>query len=159
MEEKTSYLSFKIGAEYYAASVNYVHNIIEHTDITKVPEMPKYMLGVINLRGQVLPVIDSRIKFGISDTSITSNTCILVMEVNIEGSQTFVGALVDAVAEVIEIDTAEIKEAPSIGTTVRNDFIAGVYHDEEKFIMILEMDKVFASSEIINIQEIAEKTI
>ena len=78
MENIKSYLSFKIGSEYYAANVSNVQNIIEYSDITKVPEMPKYMLGVINLRGQVLPVIDSRIKFGIENTEITTNTCILV---------------------------------------------------------------------------------
>lgn len=151
MSDIKSYLSFKIDTEYYAANVSYVHNIIEYTDITKVPEMPKYMLGVINLRGQVLPVVDSRIKFGIENTEITTNTCILVMEVQIEGDKVFVGALVDGVAEVLEIEQESIKAAPSIGTTIRNDFINGVYHDDDKFIMILNMNKVFASDEIIGI--------
>jgi purine-binding chemotaxis protein CheW len=151
MENINSYLSFKIGGEYYAANVKYVHNIIEHTSITKVPDMPTYMLGVINLRGQVLPVIDSRLKFGIENTEITTNTCILVIEVEIEGSQVFVGALVDAVAEVLEIDIEAIKDTPSIGSTIRNEFISGVYHDGDKFTMILEMNKVFASDEIIEL--------
>ncbi len=154
-----SYLSFKIGSEYYAANVSNVQNIIEYSEITKVPEMPKYMLGVINLRGQVLPVIDSRIKFGIENTEITTNTCILVMEVQIENEEVFVGALVDGVAEVLEIEDTEVKETPSIGTTIKNEYITGVYHDGEKFIMILEMNKVFASDEIINMQEIAKEEV
>lgn len=144
-----SYLSFKIGAEYYAANVSYVHNIIEHTEITPVPEMPPYMLGVINLRGQVLPVIDSRLKFGITATDITTNTCILVLEVLIENESVFVGALVDAVAEVLEIDDAEIKDTPSIGTTIKSQFINGIYHNGEDFIMILNMNRVFSSEEFI----------
>lgn len=156
MENINSYLSFKIGSEFYAANVSYVHNIIEYTDITKVPEMPAYMLGVINLRGQVLPVIDARIKFGLTNTEITSNSCILVMEVDVEGSQVFIGALVDAVAEVLEISESEIKDPPSIGTTIKSQYISGVYHDENKFIMILEMNKILASDEIINMNEMSD---
>ena len=157
MENIKSYLSFKIGGEYYAANVSNVQNIIEYSEITKVPEMPKYMLGVINLRGQVLPVIDSRIKFVIENTEITTNTCILVMDVQIENEEVFVGALVDAVAEVLEIDDTEIKETPRIGTTIKNEYITGIYHDGEKFIMILEMNKVFANDEIINMQDLANE--
>jgi len=157
MDNIKSYLSFKIGSEYYAANVSYVHNIIEYTDITKIPDMPVYMLGVINLRGQVLPVIDSRIKFGISNTEITTSTCILVMEVQLEDKQVFVGTLVDGVNEVLEISDEDIKESPSIGTTIRNDFISGVYHDDEKFIMLLEMNKILASDELIGINHSAEK--
>ena len=155
MEKINSYLSFKVGSEYYAANVGYVHNIIEYTDITKVPEMPNYMLGIINLRGQVLPVIDSRIKFGLKDKEITSNTCILVMEVPLADEQIFVGILVDAVAEVLEIEEDEINDAPSIGTTINNRFINGVYHDKEKFIMILEMSRILASDEFVNVNRLS----
>lgn len=156
MTDIKSYLSFKIGGEYYAANVCYVQNIIEYSKITKVPEMPKYMLGIINLRGQVLPVIDTRIKFGIENTEITTNTCILVMEVHIESKEVFIGALVDAVSEVLEIVDTDIKDTPPIGTTIKNNFISGVYHDKDKFIMLLEMNKVLWSDTVINMKEISE---
>ena len=151
MEHKESYLSFKVGSEYYAANVSYVHNIIEHTKITKVPNMPGHLLGVINLRGQVLPVVDSRVKFGIEDTKITSNTCILVMEVKVDKEQVFVGALVDAVAEVIELSKKDIKAPPSIGRKMKNEFITGVNHDGDKFIMLLDMNRIFATTDIIDV--------
>lgn len=156
MEKINSYLSFKIGSEFYAANVSFVQNIIENTEITKVPEMPGYMLGVINLRGQVLPVIDARIKFGLTNTEITINTCILVMEVTVDGKQILVGALVDAVAEVLEISEDEINETPSIGTTIKSKYISGVYHDNEKFIMILDMNLILASDELMNVNKLSD---
>jgi purine-binding chemotaxis protein CheW len=151
-----SYLSFKIGSEYYAANVSFVQNIIEFTEITKVPEMPVFMLGVINLRGQVLPVIDTRIKFGLSYSETTTNTCILVMEVTVDEKHIMVGALVDAVAEVLEISEDDINETPSIGTTIRNKYISGVYHDKEKFIMILDMNQILASDELLNLNKLSD---
>ena len=110
MKNIVSYLSFKIGNENYAANVGYVHNIIEYCEITEVSEMPKHMLGIINLRGQVLPVVDSRLKFGIERTEITTNTCIVIMEVSFEKKNVFVGILVDSVTAVIDIKKKEIKK-------------------------------------------------
>ena len=156
MDNIKSYLSFKIGSEYYAANVSYVQNIIEYSEITKVPEMPEYMLGITNLRGKVLPVVDARIKFGIENTEITTNTCILVMEVQVDDEDIFVGTLVDGVSEVLEIEQEEIKETPSIGTTVKNEFIHGIYHDDEKFIMILNMNKIFSSDAVLNMNELSK---
>ena len=144
MKEINSYLSFKIGDEYFAANVSDIHNIIEYCKITKVPEMPDYMLGVINLRGQVLPVLDSRLKFGLANTDITNNTCVIVMEVRVEEEQVFVGVLVDGVSEVLELDESKIKEAPTLGSKIRNDFIMGVYPYNDSFIMILNMGLVIS---------------
>lgn len=158
-EQLKSYLSFRLSKEYYAASVSYVHNIMEYTDITSVPDMPKYMLGIINLRGQVLPVVDMRVKFGIPNLEITTNTCILVMEVSIGQEQVLVGAVVDGVSEVIEIEDQELKAPPSLGSKSKNEYITGVYHDEEKFILIMDMNKVFSESEIIDLQGIASENV
>ena len=156
MENIKSYLSFKIGDEYFAANVSFIHNIIEYCKITKVPEMPDYMLGVINLRGQVLPVIDSRLKFGIDKKEITGNTCIIVMEVEMDNQQVFVGVLVDGVSEVVELSENQIKESPSIGGKIKNDFISGVYQDDDKFTMVLDMNKVISEEEVLALKEVAE---
>ncbi|MGE4288286.1 MAG: chemotaxis protein CheW [Salinivirgaceae bacterium] len=153
-----SYLSFSIGTEFFAANVSNVRNIIEYTQITKVPKMPEYMLGVINLRGQVLPVVDSGIKFGMEARTITTNTCILDVEVEIDNKPAFIGLLVDSVAEVMEVDEAQIKESPQIGSSVRNKFITGVIPKDEKFIMILDMNQVFASNEVLNLSAITAQT-
>ena len=138
-----SYLSFKLGNETFAANVGKVLNILEMTKITKVPKAPEYMKGVINLRGTVLPLIDTRIKFGLEETEFTNNTCILVLDVNVEGESVHVGALVDSVQEVLEINENEVGAPPSIGNKYRSEFIEGVARVNDEFIMLLDMDLIF----------------
>ncbi len=148
-----SYLSFKIGSELFAAHVSKVLNILEMTRITKVPRAPEHMLGVINLRGAVLPVIDTRIKFGMPTTEQTDETCIIVCEVIIDSETVRVGALVDGVEEVVEIEKDEILPPPSIGSQYNTDFIQGVMNIDEKFIMVLDMDKIFSTEDKISLTQ------
>ena len=144
-----SYLSFKLGEEIFAANVSKVLNILEMTKITKVPQAPAYMQGVINLRGTVLPVVDTRIKFGLSATEFTPNTCILVLEVIVENEHLHIGALVDAVQEVLEIEDEELLAPPTLGNRYRSEFINGMYKlSDEQFIMMLDMDKVFSVDDV-----------
>ncbi len=150
-EQINSYLSFKLGDETFAANVGKVHNILELSEITKVPGAPDYMKGVINLRGMVLPVVDTRIRFGMPSIEYTNNTCILVMEVEIDGEQVKVGGLVDAVQAVIEIEQEDILPPPGIGNKFRSDFISGIAEMDEKFIMIVDMDRVFSLDVITNL--------
>ena len=156
LDQINSYLSFKLGGETFAANVGKVLNILEMTEITKVPKAPDYMKGVINLRGTVLPVVDTRIKFSMPATEYTNNTCILVMEVEVDGEQVQVGGLVDAVQAVLEIDQEDILPPPSIGSKYRSEFISGMAKIDDKFIMLLNMDRVFSSDEIINMKEKTE---
>ena len=150
----TSYLSFKLGDEIFAANVSKVLNILELTKITKVPKAPDYMKGVINLRGTVLPVIDTRIKFGMTPTEFNVNTCILVLDIDIENESLHVGGLVDAVQEVLEIELNQILPPPNIGSKYRSEFISGMYKlNEEQFIMILDMDKVFSAEELLTVKD------
>lgn len=144
-----SYLTFKLGDEIFAANVSKVLNILELTKITKVPMAPPYMKGVINLRGDVLPVVDVRLKFGMEETQFTPSTCILVLIIQIEDQTIHLGALVDSVQEVLEIEDKEILPPPSIGSSFNSQFITGVVEYEENFIMILDVEKVFTTSEII----------
>jgi purine-binding chemotaxis protein CheW len=154
----TSYLSFKLGDEIFAANVSKVLNILEMTKITKVPKAPDYMKGVINLRGAVLPVVDTRIKFGLSATEFSVNTCILVLDIDIEDESLHVGGLVDAVQEVLEIEPHQILPPPNIGSKYRSEFISGIYKlNDEQFIMILDMDKVFSAEELISVKESAQE--
>ena len=150
-----SYLTFKLGEEEFAAHVGKVLNILEMTRITEFPKSPDYMKGVINLRGSVLPVIDTRIKFGMTPTEYTPNTCIVVMDIDMDGDSIHVGALVDSVQAVLEIDDAQILPPPSIGHKYRSEFIEGVANINETFIMILNMDEVFSSEEVHNLQDTA----
>ncbi len=148
-----SYLSFNLGEEQFAAHVGKVLNILEMTKITEVPKAPEYMKGVINLRGTVLPVVDTRIKFGMTPTEYTTNTCIVVMEVDMEGDIVQVGALVDSVQAVLEIEESQIQPPPSIGSKYKSEFIYGMAKVDDRFIMLLDMEKVFSSDEIIQVKE------
>ena len=148
-----SYLTFKLGDEIFAANVSKVLNILELTKITKVPKAPHYMKGVINLRGSVLPLIDTRSKFEMEETEYTSNTCILVLDIDMSGESVHVGALVDSVQEVLEFDENSIQAAPSIGTKYKSEFIEGMAKVGENFIMILNMDLVFSTDEMSLIKE------
>jgi len=120
------------------------------------------MKGVINLRGKVLPVIDTRLKFGMEAISFTKNTCIIVMEININGERIELGALVDSVLEVIEVSAEAITPPPSLGNKYKSNFITGMLKQNDNFIMMLDIDKVFSTDDIIefkeNSQENTEKT-
>lgn len=153
-----TFLSFKLGEEEFAAHVGKVLNILEMTKITEVPKAPEYMKGVINLRGTVLPVIDTRIKFGMPKTEYTTNTCIIVLDIEMDGDSIHVGALVDSVQAVLELDNSQIMPAPSIGSKYKSEFIEGVANIDDKFIMILNMDAVFSSNELTNIQNQTKET-
>jgi purine-binding chemotaxis protein CheW len=143
-----SYLTFKLGEEIFGANVSKVLNILEMTKITKVPKAPNYMKGVINLRGAVLPLIDTRIKFDLPETEYTTNTCILVLDIDLNGDTVHVGALVDSVQEVIEIDDNQIQPPPSIGSKYRSEFIEGMAKINDEFIMLLNMDLIFSTNEL-----------
>jgi len=132
----------------FAANVAKVLNILEMVKITKVPKAPEFMLGVINLRGNVLPVIDLRMKFGIEANEISKNTCILVLDIEMEKDKLQVGAVVDSVQEVLEITDENIQPPPNLGSKFRSEFIYGMSKKDEDFIMLLDMDRVFTQLEI-----------
>jgi len=156
-EASNSYLTFKLGDEKFGVHVSQVLNILEMTRITEVPQSPDYMKGVINLRGMVLPVIDTRIKFGLPETEFTSNTCIIVMDLELEGDKVHIGAIVDEVLSVTEVGDSQIKPAPSIGNKYKSEFIYGMAHIEEDFIMLLDMKKVLSAAEMAEMTEKSEK--
>lgn len=152
-----SYLSFNLGDEVFAVNVSKVLNILEMLKITEVPKSPEYMKGVINLRGTVLPVVDTRIKFGMTPTEYTNNTCIVVMEIEMDNDTVQVGALVDSVQAVMELEDSEIQPPPSIGSKYKSEFIYGMVKVDEKFIMLLDMEKVFSAEEVIMVKEKTEE--
>jgi len=146
--ETVQYLTFKLADEIFAIDVAKVREILEYTSITKVPQTPEFMRGVINLRGSVVPVVDLRLKFGMEPTEQTINTCIIVVEVTIEGDTTVLGALADSVQEVVEMEPEQIEPPPHIGTRLNTDFIKGMGKHDENFIMILDIDRVFSEQEM-----------
>ena len=155
-EASNSFLTFKLGDEEFGAHVNQVLNILEMMKITQVPKTPEYMKGVINLRGSVLPVIDTRIKFGLPETEYTSNTCIVVMDLDLDGDTVNIGAIVDEVLSVIEIEEDQIEPPPSIGNQYKSEFIYGMAKVQENFVMLLDMQKVLSREEMADISNKTE---
>jgi len=148
-----TFLSFKMDKEVFAINVSKVINILEMKQITKVPKTPKFLKGVINLRGTVLPVVDLRIKFGLPEKETTVDTSIIVLSIEKDGETTLLGTLVDAVSEVLELKMDEIAPSPTIGTKYDSGFIQGMWKVDEEFIMILDIDKVFSVDDIIDFKE------
>jgi purine-binding chemotaxis protein CheW len=143
----TSYLTFNLGDELFAANVSKVIEILEVPKVTKVPRSPDFMRGIVNLRGNGLSVIDSRVKFGLPATDDTVNTCIIVLNLQLESHDITVGLIVDAVKEVIEIDPHAIQAVPEIGSKYNSEFIYGMVKSDEQFIMLLNIDLLFSTTE------------
>ena len=142
--ETNQYLTFKLDEEYFTVEVTRVREILEFVKITKVPDAPPFMRGMINVRGGVVPVIDLRLKFGMSITERKVTTRIIVLEIVKEGKTLVIGALADAVKEVIELRPEQIVPAPDIGTRWKRELIKGVGSHNEEFVMILDLDKLFS---------------
>jgi purine-binding chemotaxis protein CheW len=150
--ETVQYLTFKLADEIFAFDVAKVREILELTSITKVPQTPDFMRGVINLRGSVVPVIDLRLNFGMQCTEQTVNTCIIVVEVNLAEEAIVLGVLADSVQEVVEMEPEHIEPPPQLGTKLNTEFIKGMGKVENDFVMILDIDKVFSVKDLTDIQ-------
>ncbi len=154
VNETKQYLTFKLSDEVFGVDVAQVREILDYVKITKVPQTPEFMRGVINLRGSVVPVVDMNLKFGMVKTERTVNTCIVVVEVILNDEISILGALVDSVQEVFEIEPQNIEPAPKIGTKLNTEFIRGMGKHDEQFIIILDVDKVFSSEELEIVQSV-----
>lgn len=142
------FLTFKLDEEVYALDILQVREVLDYTTITKVPKMPPFMRGVINLRGGVVPVVDLRLKFGLTVTENTVDTCIIIMEISLDGETTLLGALADSVQEVITLDSEQIEPPPKIGTRLNTEFIKGMGKKNDDFIILLDIDRVFSAEEL-----------
>ena len=139
------YLSFALGNENYGLEILRVREIIGFMEIVAIPQMPGHVKGVINLRGQVIPVIDLRAKFGMDTAEITEETCIIVVETD-QATGTFsTGIVVDRVQEVLDIDGADIEDAPQFGSSVSSDAILGMGKVQDSIKILLDIDQVLAS--------------
>jgi purine-binding chemotaxis protein CheW len=146
--EATQYLTFKLGDEIFATNVAQVREVLDLTNITRVPHAPEFMRGVINVRGSVVPVMDLRLRFGISELENTVDTRIVVMELSMEGDNIVLGTIADSVHEVMDLDPDQIEEPPKIGSRWRTDFIKGIGKRNDEFIIILNIEQIFSADEI-----------
>jgi purine-binding chemotaxis protein CheW len=157
VERIGQYLSFRLDGELFAMDVARVREVIDRTEMTRIPRMPEFMRGVINLRGNVVPVVDLQMKFGIGQVEMTVDTCIVVLEVNMDEEATVVGALVDAVQEVFELGPSQIEPPPKMGARLNTEFIEGMGRLDDEFVILLDADRVFSAIEIEAVQTAASK--
>jgi purine-binding chemotaxis protein CheW len=152
MAEMTSgggqYLTFVVGTEEYAAGILRIKEIIEFHGATRVPGTPASVVGVINLRGHVVPVIDLSVKFGANRTIATPRTCVVLVEIDLDSERTMMGLLTDSVSQVIDLSGDAIEPPPPFGTGARPEFLQGIGKIGERFVLILDLDRLLTDQEI-----------
>ena len=147
------YLTFTLGDEAFALEISKVREVVDYTSITRVPRMPAYLCGVVNLRGNVVSVIDLRLKLGMRATVKTEDTCIVITEINMEESVLQMGVLTDSVQEVIFFGSDHIEPPPTVGIKLNPEFIRGIGKRNDSFVIILNIDKVLSKHESATISE------
>lgn len=150
------YLTFSLGDEVFATDIRTVREIIQHASMTVVPLMPKFVRGVINLRGAVVPVIDLQSRFGRANSVVGKKTCIVIFDASTDGEKVELGLMVDAVSEVIQIDPGHIEAAPQFGTSIQRDYIKGIGKVDGEFIVILDLVRALNIDDMAQIAGSAE---
>jgi purine-binding chemotaxis protein CheW len=148
INKEGKYLTFALAHEEYGLEILKVREIIGYMDITAVPQTPQHVKGVINLRGQVIPVVDLRAKFGMETAEITEESCIIVVEICQNDRNFQTGIVVDHVQEVLDIQGEDIEPAPQFGSNVDTDFILGMGKIGDSVKILLDIDKVLAGDDL-----------
>lgn len=153
--ETARYLTFRLGDELFAINVFKAREVLDLSHITRVPTAPGYLRGVVNVRGNAIPVVDLRSKFGLPQAEDSLNTRIIVMELQVDGEPIVVGGLADAVHEVLELEPHEINDPPSLGLRWRTDLILGMGRRDDRFTIILDIERVFSTEDLTVLAESA----
>ena len=146
--EQSQYLGFHIAGEEYAIGILRVREILEYDTVTRVPTTPPSIRGVINLRGSVVPVVDLAVKLGLAESVVTKRSCVVVVEIVLEGERTVMGLLADAVSQVIDLPAAEIEPPPPFGTRIRVECLLGMGRAGKKFVLLLDIDRILSSDDV-----------
>lgn len=149
------YLTFFVGKDNFGINILDVKEIIEINNITRIPKTPDYIRGVINLRGNVVPVIDLSARLDRQRSEITKLSCIVLVEVDVRGEAQVIGALVDQVNEILDIADADILPAPDFGTDIRTDFIQAMGRVDDNFIILLAINRILSVDELSQLQHVA----
>jgi len=155
--QSLQYVTFNLAEELFGVEVTRTREILSLVNVTKVPQTPDYFLGVINVRGQVVPVVDMRIKLGLPAGSETEDTCIILIEVQVDDEAIVIGALTDAVREVLEVRSDQVEPPPRLGSRLRTEFISGMGKIGEQFIILLNIDRIFNAEELSLVRDVHEE--
>ncbi len=148
IETKSHYLSIKLDNELFALSVHKVLEVLQNQHITKVPNVPEFIKGVINFRGEILPVVEARKKFNMADRQQGQKYVIVVLDLEMNDKKLLLGVIADGVNDVLELSDSDIKSVPEMGSNYNPEFINGMVKTETGFLMLLNVNKVFSSEEI-----------
>jgi len=157
--EQQQYLTFLLAGEEYAISILKVKEIIEYDTVTVVPKTPKWIRGVINLRGSVVPVVDLAVKFGLEERPVTRTSCIVILEGQLENQNTTMGIVADAVSQVMDLADGDIREVPEFGTRVQVNYLLGMAQLGKKFALLLDVDKVLSTDELLNLDQVSANAV
>lgn len=149
--QNNQYVTFILGDDFYGMNINSVKEVIEYGAVTTIPLMPDFVKGVLNLRGEVVPVLDLSLRFGKEKTEIHQRSCIAIIEVTHDERVALLGVVVDSVNEVVEVLPEQIENPPSFGAQIRAQFIVGVANIDEHFVIILDSEKVLSVDEMADI--------
>jgi len=147
------YLTFSLDREMYGVSVFHVKEVLEVPSITKIPGMPGFMRGVINIRGSVVPVVDIKNEFEMGNTELNKETSIIVVEITLDDSINLMGILVDAVHEVIQLEEEYIEPPPKIGMKLESSYIEGMGKKNDKFIILLKVQEILTSEKLASVNK------
>jgi|SRR5579859_8143789 len=150
------YLTFMIGGEEYAVNLLKVKEIIEYDTVTEIPKTPDWVRGVINLRGNVVPVIDLAVKFRLPASVAGKLTCIVITEIECEGEPTVMGVMADSVRQVIDLRQEDIEVPPTFGTRVKVNYLLGMARSGKKFCLLLDTEKVLSTDELLELPDSLE---
>ena len=150
---QAQFLTFFLGEEAHAVSILRAREIIEYGEVTKLPNTPPSIRGVINLRGAVVPVVDLAMRFGRRAIQVTKRTCLIIVEVEVHGEQFAMGLMVDAVGQVIGLPPSDIEPPPCFGTGVRVDFLKGLGKVGKEFVLILDLDRALTEEELLSVAD------
>lgn len=153
IKNKEHYLSIKLDNEFFAVSVHKVLEVLEMQQVTKVPNVPEQIKGVINFRGEILPVIEARQKFNMSERSENEKYVIIVIDLKTKDRNLMLGVMADSVKDVLEISNDQIKDVPDMGISYNIEFLKGMVKQEKGFLMLLDVDRVFSTEEINHINK------
>ncbi len=158
-KHKNVFLSFRLGKETFAVSVKKVLEVLQQQHITEVPDVPPYIKGVINFRGDILPICDARIKFNLPVQSNDEKSVVIVLDLQNNDRTIRIGAIADGVKDVISIEETDIRPVPEMGLKYNAEYLSGMIKSGDTFIMVLNVDKVFTTDDVTQIQTSIENSI
>jgi purine-binding chemotaxis protein CheW len=152
--EGPQYLTFMLAGEHYGVDILRVQEIKGWAPVTRIPNTPEYLRGVLNLRGTIVPILDMRMRFDLENAEYTPLTVIIVLSVHTENGERVIGVVVDSVSDVLNVRPEDIKPTPDFGSGVDTDFLNGLAASGDEMVMLLDVDKMMSADELSSLESL-----